>query len=111
MVSGYEQYVAKANFSGLYDITNPEQYLSYFTEDVGLNAYHAYTHLYHPFWMKSEKYGLSTKIMRGESFYYFYQQLYARYSLNRMSSYLPEVEDFDWEENIVKVGRYIYIRL
>jgi len=102
VVAGYEQYTAYANFSGLYDVTNPEQIVSYFTEDVGLNAYHAYSQLYNPFWLKSEKYGVP-KYNRGENFYYYYQQLLARYYLNRISTYLPEVDRFDWEENNVKV--------
>ena len=102
-MQGQINYVKMTNWTGGYEITNPEQLVGYFTEDVGVNAYHAYAHLYMPFWMNCEKYGLTTCQMRGEAFYYYYQQILARYNLQRMANYLPELEDFDWEETI-KVG-------
>lgn len=99
-MQGKINYVAMTNWTGGYEITNPEQLLGYFTEDVGVNAYHAYAHLYMPFWMNCDKYGITTCQMRGEAFYYYYQQILARYNLQRMANYLPELEDFDWEDAI-----------
>ncbi|KAK3920996.1 Hexamerin [Frankliniella fusca] len=81
-------------------VTHPEQLVGYFTEDAGLNAYYAYAHLYMPFWMNCEKYGITSCQMRGEEFYYFHQQLLAHYNLHRMANYLPEQDDFDWEQPI-----------
>ncbi|KAJ1531520.1 hypothetical protein ONE63_000195 [Megalurothrips usitatus] len=99
-MQGQVNYVKMTNWTAGNEITNPEQLLGYFTEDVGLNAYHAYAHLYMPFWLNCEKYGITTCQMRGEAFYYYYQQILARYNLQRMANYLPELEDFDWEETI-----------
>ncbi|KAJ1520484.1 hypothetical protein ONE63_003610 [Megalurothrips usitatus] len=99
-MQGQVNYVKMTNWTAGNEIINPEQLLGYFTEDVGLNAYHAYAHLYMPFWMNCEKYGINTCQMRGEAFYYYYQQILARYNLQRMANYLPELEDFDWEETI-----------
>ncbi|XP_034241333.1 allergen Cr-PI-like [Thrips palmi] len=99
-MQGQINYVKMTNWTAGYEISNPEQLLGYFTEDVGVNAYHAYAHLYMPFWLNCEKYGITTCQIRGESFYYYYQQILARYNLQRMANYLPELEDFDWEESI-----------
>ncbi|KAJ1519982.1 hypothetical protein ONE63_004214 [Megalurothrips usitatus] len=98
------QYFKMTNWTGGYEITNPEQLLGYFTEDAGLNAYYAYAHLYMPFWMNCDKYGVNTCQMRGEAFYYFHQQLLAHYNLHRMANYLPEHDDFDYEQAAVKPG-------
>ncbi|XP_066999956.2 hexamerin [Anabrus simplex] len=70
---------------------NPEQQLSYFTEDVGLNTYHTYFHLMYPFWFTAKNYGLNLD-RYGELFYYTQQQLLARYNLERLSVGLPEVD-------------------
>ncbi|XP_034230660.1 allergen Cr-PI-like [Thrips palmi] len=90
-------YVKMTNWTGGYEISQPEQLVGYFTEDAGLNAYYAYAHLYMPFWMNCEKYGITSCQMRGEAFYYFHQQLLAHYNLHRMANYLPEMNDFDWQ--------------
>ncbi|KAJ1522317.1 hypothetical protein ONE63_002614 [Megalurothrips usitatus] len=103
---GLNQYSVYTNFSG-YNYGsyygnfygNQEQILSYFTEDVGLNAYNAYSHLYNPFWLSAEKYGFNFQA-RGEYYYYFYQQLLNFYNLNRLANYLPELEYFDWDKPI-----------
>jgi len=99
-MQGHTNYVKMTNWTAGNEIINPEQLLGYFTEDVGVNAYHAYAHLYMPFWLNCEKYGITTCQIRGEAFYYYYQQILARYNLQRMANYLPELEDFDWEETI-----------
>ncbi|XP_052131920.1 sex-specific storage-protein 2-like, partial [Frankliniella occidentalis] len=85
-MQGQINYVKMTNWTGG-EIINPEQLLGYFTEDVGVNAYHAYAHLYMPFWLNCEKYGITTCQMRGEAFYYYYQQILARYNLQRMANY------------------------
>ncbi|KAK3915097.1 Hexamerin [Frankliniella fusca] len=93
-MQGQMNYVTMTNWTN--EIVHPEDLLGYFTQDVGLNAYHAYAHLYQPFWLNSEKYGLNTYVNRGEAFYYFYQQILAHYNLHRLANYLPEMNDFDW---------------
>ncbi|KAK3926969.1 Hexamerin [Frankliniella fusca] len=103
---GQSQYSLYTNFSG-YNYGyyygnyygNQEQILSYFTEDIGLNAYNAYSHLYNPFWFSAEKYGFNFQ-GRGEYYYYFYQQILNFYNLNRIANYIPELEYFDWDKPI-----------
>ncbi|XP_034245659.1 allergen Cr-PI-like [Thrips palmi] len=99
-MQGKINYNAMTNWTTNSAILHPEDLLGYFTQDVGLNAYHAYAHLYQPFWLNSEKYGLNIDQNRGEAFYYFYQQLVAHYNLHRMANYLPEMKAFDWTEPI-----------
>lgn len=74
----------------------PEHRLSYFREDIGLNLNHWYWHLIYPF-------GGSRKIVnkdrRGELFYYFHQQILARYDFERLSNSLGRVKKLDiWHE-------------
>lgn len=47
-----------ANYSGHYLNLHWEQSLSYFTEDIGINAYWYYFHLHYPFWMDGEEFHL-----------------------------------------------------
>ncbi|XP_066998959.2 hexamerin [Anabrus simplex] len=83
--------VIPSQVNTMWHTLNPEQQLSYFTEDVGLNTYHTYFHLMYPFWMTAKNYGLDLK-RYGELFYYTQQQLLARYNLERLSVGLPEVD-------------------
>ncbi|KAG4073931.1 hypothetical protein HA402_014136 [Bradysia odoriphaga] len=112
------------NFSleGLYDIdevnhiytvvipsnTNPEQKLSYFTEDIGLNNYNYKQHVANPFWMGSEKYNVP-KDRRGELYIYLHQQLLARYNLERLSNDIGEIPEFSWYEPIA-TGHHTTLR-
>lgn len=70
-------YTIYSNYSQYYNSRNLESTLSYFTEDVGINAYYYYYNLYYPFWLNGEQYQLKHD-RRGEQFYYTYQQLLAR---------------------------------
>ncbi|XP_066998958.2 hexamerin [Anabrus simplex] len=83
--------VIPTNQTSIWWNVNPEQQLSYFTEDVGLNAYHTYFHLMYPFWLTAKNYGLNLD-RYGELFYYTQQQLLARYNFERLSVGLPEVD-------------------
>lgn len=47
-----------ANYSGQYLNLHSEQSLSYFTEDIGVNAYWYYFHIHYPFWMDGEEFHL-----------------------------------------------------
>jgi len=71
--------------------------MSYFTEDVGINAYYYYYNLYRPFWMNTETYGIHT-YQRGEEYYYFHQQLLARYYLERLSNNFGEIGVYDYDD-------------
>jgi hypothetical protein len=82
-------YVFPAN----YTVYTPEHGLKYFTEDPGLNAFYAsFYYNYAPFFNGTE-YGV-TYDRRGELIYNLHQQLLARYSLERLSHDLPDVEPY-----------------
>lgn len=99
-LTGYKPgkgYIIPANYTGYYLGTNTEQYPSYFTEDIGLNAYYYYYNIYYPSWLNGEEFGLKND-RRGEQFYYFHQQLLARYYLERLSNGLGEIPYFNYND-------------
>lgn len=57
-------------------VSNPEQRVAYFGEDVGMNAHHAHWHMDHPFWWK--KTYDQRKSRKGELFFYMHHQMVAR---------------------------------
>lgn len=77
---------------------HPENRLAYFTEDVALNAYNNYFHLDNPFWMNMT-YDHHTE-RRGELFYYYHQQILARYLLERLSNDLADIDAFRFGDKI-----------
>lgn len=98
-VEGVYSIVVPANYSGVDIFNNDEQRLSYFTEDIGLNAYNYYLHVDYPFWLGGQEYGL-LKDRRGEYYLYMYQQLLARYYLERLSNDLGSIPDVSWYKPI-----------
>ncbi|KAJ8715018.1 hypothetical protein PYW08_004999 [Mythimna loreyi] len=104
IVKESDYYVYYANYSNSLAYPNQEQKLSYFTEDIGLNAFYFYFHSHMPFWWKSEKLSI-LKDRMGELFFYFYQQILARYSMERLSNGLGEIPEFSWYSNF-KTGYY-----
>lgn len=101
-------YTIYANYSGHYLNLNPEQSMGYFMEDVGVNAFYYYYNLYHPFWMSGDEFGLK-KDRRGEQYYYLYQQLLARFYLERLSNDFGEIELYNYEL-FVPTGYYPSLR-
>ncbi|MCJ0326389.1 hypothetical protein JY784_20095, partial [Clostridioides difficile] len=99
-----DYFVYKANYSNAVLYNNEEQRLTYFTEDIGMNAYYYYFHSHLPFWWTSEKYG-ALKERRGEVYFYFYQQLLARYYFERLTNGLGKIPEFSWYSPI-KTGYY-----
>ncbi|KAJ8972032.1 hypothetical protein NQ314_000415 [Rhamnusium bicolor] len=93
---GDKAYTIDANYSGHYLNLHPEQSMSYFIEDVGINAFYYYYNLYYPFWMCGKTYGIE-KDNRGEIFYYVYQQIVARYYLERLSNDWGETPFINWD--------------
>ncbi|KAI5630685.1 hemocyanin, copper containing domain-containing protein [Phthorimaea operculella] len=89
-------YVFFANYSNHWTYGNEETKMAYFMEDVGLNAYYYYFHSYAPFWMDGDVQGLVFMQRRGELWFTFYQQLLARYYLERLCNGMGEIPDFSW---------------
>ncbi|XP_049821677.1 hexamerin-1.1-like isoform X2 [Aethina tumida] len=85
-----------ANYSGDYLNLHPEQSMSYYLEDVGINNFYYYFNLYYPYWMSAQEYNFVND-KRGELYLYFYQQILARYYLERLSNDFGEIPYFNWE--------------
>jgi len=96
------------NYSGPMAYDNDDFKMSYFTEDIGYNAYYYYFHTLMPFWAKGEDFIGIFKERRGEFYYYFYQQLLSRYYLERLSNGLGEIPDFSWYQPL-KAGYYPFM--
>lgn len=94
-----DYYVFYANYSTSYFTGNEEQKLAYFTEDIGMNSYYNTFQTIFPFWLKGGKYE-AIKEFRGEAHYYTYQQLIARYYLERLSNGMGEIPEFSWNKPI-----------
>lgn len=60
-------------FRGTMSVLNPEEKMSYFREDIGINSHHWHWHLVFPPFPPSAKY--SNKDRRGEIFYYMHHIL------------------------------------
>ncbi|XP_075980760.1 larval serum protein 1 gamma [Anticarsia gemmatalis] len=84
-----------ANYSSSLSYPNDEKRLSYFTEDIGFNAFYYYFHTELPFWWSADKFGV-LKERRGEIYFDFYQQLLARYYMERLTNGLGEIPEFSW---------------
>lgn len=71
----------------------------YFREDNAYNAFYFYFRLTLAFWLSSNDVAIP-KDIRGDLYFYFYLQIFARYNLERRSHNLCEVKDFDWHKRI-----------
>ena len=94
-----ETYHLYSNFTEM--CMNPmymnERKLNYFMEDVGLNAYYYYYRMMFPFWIDTKNYDVPSSF-RGDLYYFIHQQLIARYTLERISNGLGEIEDLSWDK-------------
>lgn len=86
--------IIESNYTGWNKRSNPEQVLSYFTEDVGLNAWYFYFHIDYPFWIDSKD--SIFKNRRGEVYLHTHAQLLARYYIERLSNGLGKIPQFSW---------------
>lgn len=86
--------IVNSNYTGWSQRTNPEQVLSYFTEDVGLNTWYYYFHADYPFWVDSKD--SLFKSRRGEVYLHTHSQLLARYYMERLSNNLGNIPQFSW---------------
>lgn len=91
-----------------YYMTNIENKISYFTEDIGLNTYYYYFHADYPFWMTGKNYNM-VRERRGEQYLFTHQQLLARYYLERLSNDMGTIPEFSFYEPI-KTGYYPALR-
>ncbi|KAL0821716.1 hypothetical protein ABMA28_005142 [Loxostege sticticalis] len=109
IVEGKEHYFFYANYSDYHTYGHNEYKLAYFTEDIGWNTYYTYFHSLVPFWEHGDNiFAGLFKERRGEAYYYFYQQLLARYYLERLSNGLGEIPTFSWYQPF-KYGFYPFL--
>ncbi|XP_038222258.1 uncharacterized protein LOC119839897 [Zerene cesonia] len=99
IVQESDKYVFYANYSDYFTYPGDEHKISYFTEDIGLNAYYYYFHAFFPFWLEGDVQSV-LKEHRGEIYYYFYQQLLARYYLERLTNGIGEIKELSWNSKI-----------
>ncbi|KAI8439353.1 hypothetical protein MSG28_013176 [Choristoneura fumiferana] len=88
---------------------NHEDKLRYFTEDIDLNTYYFYFHADYPFWMRDTIFD-KFKVRRCELTLYIYQQILARYYLERLSNGLGEIKTLSWNKPIRK-GYWPWLKL
>jgi len=81
------------------DFYNRESEISYFTEDLGWNAYWYYLNLDYSFFLDGETFGLN-KDRRGEYWLHNVQQLLSRYYMERLSHGFGEIPEFDFRSKI-----------
>ncbi|XP_046969561.1 basic juvenile hormone-suppressible protein 2-like [Vanessa cardui] len=81
---------------------NDEDRLRYFTEDIDLNTYYYYFHVDYPFWMKDDVMTNKFMFRRWELTLYMYQQILARYYLERLSNGLGDIPTLSWHKTIRK---------
>lgn len=74
---------------------NPEQRVAYFGEDIGMNSHHVHWHMDFPFWWDGYKID-----RKGELFFWAHHQLTARFDAERLSNYLPVVDELYWDRPI-----------
>ncbi|KAH8417763.1 hypothetical protein KR222_005476 [Zaprionus bogoriensis] len=78
---------------------NEESKLSYFTEDLGWNAYWYYLNMDYSFFLDGTTFGLKND-RRGEFWIYSVQQLLSRYYMERLSNGYGKVPEFSWHKEI-----------
>ncbi|XP_054266087.1 allergen Cr-PI-like [Macrosteles quadrilineatus] len=80
---------------------NQEGRVAYFSEDINLNQQFANQQIYNPNWFNQQKYNQkSQNANQGENFYYYLQQVLARYNLERYANNLPKVQPFQFNKNV-----------
>ncbi|XP_076243329.1 hexamerin 70a [Calliopsis andreniformis] len=92
-VGGVDNFIIPANYSGWFPAREnvPEQKLSYFTEDVGLNAFYFLMNQNYPIFVPSKGENLES-LTRGEYYFFIHKQLLARYYLERLANDMGEIE-------------------
>ncbi|XP_074035941.1 hexamerin 70a-like [Leptinotarsa decemlineata] len=95
---GYKGYTIDSDYSSNYSNQDDEQSsLAYYLEDIGVNSFFRDFHNHLPFWMNGTEFGWSFTLLRGRLFYLFYQYIWARYQLERISLGLDDNEYLNWD--------------
>lgn len=103
-----EVYIIDENVYDTRVYLNEDDRLRYFTEDIDLNTYYYYFHIDYPFWMNDDILN-KFRIRRGEVLLYMYQQLLARYYLERLSNNMGDIKTLSWYKP-VKTGYWPWLK-
>ncbi|XP_065358430.1 arylphorin subunit C223-like [Calliphora vicina] len=96
---GTKMFFMPVDYTRDIEFYNKESALSYFTEDVGMNAYWYYLNMDYAFFLDGETYGLN-KDRRGEYWLYNVRQLLSRYYMERLSHGYGEIPHFSFLDTI-----------
>lgn len=101
-------YIIDENIYDRRVVLNDEDRLRYFTEDIDLNTYYYYFHVDFPFWMRDDILDKTTT-RRWELTFYMYQQILARYYLERLSNDMGDIPNLSWNRQ-VKSGYWPWMK-
>ncbi|XP_030380436.1 larval serum protein 1 gamma chain [Scaptodrosophila lebanonensis] len=99
IVQGIKKFYMPVDYTRDIAFFNDETKLSYFTEDLGWNAYWYYLNMDYAFFLDGNKFGLN-KDRRGEYWIYTVQQILARYYQERLANGYGEIPEFFWYKQI-----------
>lgn len=77
--------------------TNPENLVSYFREDIGVNSHHWHWHLIYPTTATKDQ-----RDRKGELFYYMHHDMLARYEAERLCNGLQRTKRLDINEPVTE---------
>ncbi|XP_046803212.1 arylphorin subunit C223 isoform X1 [Lucilia cuprina] len=99
LFEGTKMFFMPVDYTRDIEFFNEESALSYFTEDVGFNAYWYYLNMDYAFFLDGKTYGLN-KDRRGEYWLYNVRQLLSRYYMERLSHGFGEIPEFSYFNTI-----------
>ncbi|XP_017152681.1 larval serum protein 1 gamma chain [Drosophila miranda] len=99
IMKGLKKFYMPVDYTRDIDFFNAESKLSYFTEDLGWNAYWYYLNMDYAFFLNGKEFGLD-KDRRGEWWIYNVQQILARYYQERLANGYGDIPEFFWYKQI-----------
>lgn len=93
IVKGTKWFYMPVDYTRDINIYNEHSKLSYFTEDLGWNAYWYYLNMDYAFFLDGKTFGLD-KSRRGEYWLFNVQQLLARYYIERLANGFGDIPEF-----------------
>ncbi|EDW03509.1 larval serum protein 1 gamma chain [Drosophila grimshawi] len=98
-MKGLTKFYMPVDYTRDIEFYNAESKMSYFTEDLGWNAYWYYLNMDYAFFLEGKQFGLD-KDRRGEFWIYNVQQILARYYQERLANGFGEIPEFFWYKQV-----------
>ncbi|XP_034098341.1 larval serum protein 1 gamma chain [Drosophila albomicans] len=99
ILKGVQAFYMPVDYTRDIDFFNSESKLSYFTEDLGWNAYWYYLNMDYAFFLDGKQFGLN-KDRRGEWWIYNVQQILARYYQERLANGFGDIPEYFWYKQV-----------